>query len=61
MLDAGTGIGAEEEVKDAVIAAARLFEQAGAEIIPVGPVLTRAMLDGWTSSGVPASGATSRP
>lgn len=46
MLDAGTGLDAEEEVKDAIIAAARLFEQAGAEIIPVGPVLTRTMLDG---------------
>ncbi|WP_165217556.1 amidase [Affinirhizobium pseudoryzae] len=46
MLDAGTGLAAEDEVKDAVVAAARLFEQAGAEIVPVGPVITRAMLDG---------------
>ncbi|WP_137134510.1 amidase [Rhizobium sp. FKY42] len=46
MLDAGTGLAAEEEVQDAVKAAARLFEQAGADIIPVGPVITRAMLDG---------------
>lgn len=46
MLDAGTGLDAEDEVKAAVIAAAKLFEQAGAEIVPVGPVITRAMLDG---------------
>ncbi len=46
MLDAGTGLAAEEEVQDAVVAAAKLFEQAGAEIVPVGPVITRAMLDG---------------
>ncbi|MBT9369130.1 amidase [Rhizobium sp. CSW-27] len=46
MLDAGTGLAAEDEVKEAVMAAARLFEQAGAEIVPVGPVITRAMLDG---------------
>ncbi|WP_377296746.1 amidase [Rhizobium sp. SGZ-381] len=46
MLDAGTGLAAEQEVQDAVVAAARLLEQAGAEIVPVGPVITRAMLDG---------------
>ncbi|MGK9053946.1 amidase [Neorhizobium petrolearium] len=46
MLDAGIGLPVEEEVRDAVIAAARRFEEAGAEIVPAGPVLTRVMLDG---------------
>ncbi|CZT36030.1 amidase [Rhizobium sp. 9140] len=46
MLDAGCGLDAEPEVKAAVIAGARQFEAAGAEIIEVGPVMTRAMLDG---------------
>ncbi|SMF07657.1 aspartyl-tRNA(Asn)/glutamyl-tRNA(Gln) amidotransferase subunit A [Xaviernesmea oryzae] len=46
MLDAGIGLPVEEEVRDAVVAAARRFEEAGAEIVPAGPVLTRVMLDG---------------
>jgi len=46
MLDAGCGLAAEPDVRDAVIAAAKRFEAAGAEIIEVGPVMTRAMLDG---------------
>ena len=46
MLDAGCGEEAEPEVKAAVEAAARLFERAGARVVPVGPVMTRAMLDG---------------
>ncbi|TWF52107.1 amidase [Neorhizobium alkalisoli] len=46
MLDAGIGLPAEDEVQAAVIAAAKKFEVAGAEIIPVGPVMTRGMLDG---------------
>ncbi|MCD7109276.1 amidase [Rhizobium sp. DKSPLA3] len=46
MLDAGCGLEAEPEVKAAVIAGARQFEAAGAEVIEVGPVMTRAMLDG---------------
>jgi len=46
MLDAGVGIAAEPEVVEAVTAAARRFEQAGAEIVAVAPVLTREMLDG---------------
>ncbi len=46
MLDAGCGLGAEDEVKVAVVAAAQQFERAGAVIVPVGPVLSRAMLDG---------------
>jgi aspartyl-tRNA(Asn)/glutamyl-tRNA(Gln) amidotransferase subunit A len=33
-------------VRTSVEEAARLFEKAGATIVPVGPVLTRAMLDG---------------
>lgn len=43
-----TGIGSEPEaaVADATLAAARLFEQAGARVEPVAPFLTRAMLDG---------------
>jgi len=46
MLDAGIGLPVDVEVRDAVVAAAKRFEAAGAEVIPVGPVLTRAMLDG---------------
>ncbi len=46
MLDAGCGIDAEPEVKEAVIAAAKRFEQEGAEIIPIGPVMKREWLDG---------------
>ena len=46
MLDAGCGLAVEPEIRNAVVAAARRFEQAGAVIEEVGPVLTRAMLDG---------------
>ncbi|WP_117192275.1 amidase [Rhizobium terrae] len=46
MLDAGIGLPVDDEVRDAVVAAAKRFEAAGAEIIPVGPVLNRVMLDG---------------
>jgi len=46
MLDAGVGLAVEPEVRDAVIAAAKRFEEAGAIIVPVEPVMTRAMLDG---------------
>ena len=46
MLDAGCGLPLDEEVRDAVLSAAKLFEAAGAIIIPVEPVLTREMLDG---------------
>ncbi|OCJ15248.1 amidase [Rhizobium sp. AC44/96] len=49
MLDAGCGLAVDEEVLGAVEAAARRFEQAGAIVIPVKPVLTRAMLDGLDS------------
>ncbi|GGF49361.1 amidase [Azorhizobium oxalatiphilum] len=46
MRDAGCGMAVEEEVWDAVLAAAHLFAGEGAEIIAVPGVLTRAMLDG---------------
>jgi aspartyl-tRNA(Asn)/glutamyl-tRNA(Gln) amidotransferase subunit A len=46
MLDAGVGLALDNEVREAVVAAAKRFEEAGAEIIPVTPVMTRAMLDG---------------
>lgn len=46
MLDAGCGLGAEPEIRDAVLAAAKRFEDAGAVVFEVEPVMTRAMLDG---------------
>ncbi|CAN7467151.1 amidase [Neorhizobium sp. LjRoot104] len=46
MLDAGIGLAVDKEVRDAVVAAARRFEEAGAIVIPVEPVMTRVMLDG---------------
>lgn len=46
MLDAGCGLAAEPEVVAAVQAAAKRFEEAGAIIVDVGPVISRAMLDG---------------
>ncbi|MDR6664795.1 amidase [Rhizobium sp. 1399] len=46
MLDAGCGLAVDEDVRIAVEEAARLFEKAGATIVPAAPVLTRAMLDG---------------
>ncbi|MFJ6326750.1 MULTISPECIES: amidase [unclassified Rhizobium] len=46
MLDAGCGLSVEDEVRDAVLAAAKRFEKAGATVIDVAPVLTRQMLDG---------------
>lgn len=46
MLEAGCGSPAEAEVAAAVTAAARLLEQAGAEVVPVDPFLTPEMLDG---------------
>jgi aspartyl-tRNA(Asn)/glutamyl-tRNA(Gln) amidotransferase subunit A len=44
--DTGIGSPPEAEVVEAVTAAARLFEAAGASVTPLGPYLTRAMLDG---------------
>ncbi len=46
LLDAGCGLPVQPEVRAAIEAAARLFEQAGATIVPLQPFLTRAMLDG---------------
>ncbi len=46
MLDAGCGIPPDDEVAEAVLTAAKMFEAKGATLLPVGPVLTRAMLDG---------------
>ncbi|KRB58554.1 amidase [Rhizobium sp. Root708] len=46
MLDAGCGLPVDDEILVAVEKAARRFEEAGAKIVPVGPVLSRSMLDG---------------
>src|SRR6185369_6873275 len=45
-LDAGWGLAVEPEVRDAVVAAARAFERAGALVVPMGPFSTREMADG---------------
>jgi aspartyl-tRNA(Asn)/glutamyl-tRNA(Gln) amidotransferase subunit A len=46
MLDLGVGQPLEQPVREVTLKAARVFEEAGAEIIEVGGVLTREMLDG---------------
>src|SRR4051794_40611460 len=46
MLDPGVGQPLEPPVREVALKAARVFEEAGAEIIEVGGVLTREMLDG---------------
>ncbi len=46
MLEAGCGLPVDPEVTEAVKAAARTLEQAGAIIEPMKPFLTRTMLDG---------------
>jgi aspartyl-tRNA(Asn)/glutamyl-tRNA(Gln) amidotransferase subunit A len=46
LMDAGCGIAAEPEVRDAVEGAARAFEAAGAIVEPIAPFLTRSMLAG---------------
>ena len=46
LLDAGCGLPVEPEVRAAIEAAARLFEQAGAIVEPMAPFLTPAMLSG---------------
>ena len=46
MLDAGAGQPLEQPVREVALKAARAFEETGAEIIEVGGVLTREMLDG---------------
>ena len=45
-MDAGWGLPVDAEVRDAVLAAARAFESAGATVQPVAPFITRAMADG---------------
>src|SRR5512138_714455 len=45
-LDAGWGMDPEPEVRDAVVAAARTFERAGAIVEPMAPFQTREMIDG---------------
>ncbi len=46
LLDAGVGMSVDPEVGDAVDAAVKRFEAAGARIERVAPFMTRAMLDG---------------
>lgn len=46
LLDAGCGLPVEPEVRAAIEAAARLFEQAGAIVEPMTPFLTPTMLSG---------------
>ena len=46
MLDAGCGLPVAPEVREAIVRAAQCFAAAGAVVEEVGPVLTRAMLDG---------------
>lgn len=46
MLDAGCGMACDPQIAAAVLAAAKLFEAAGASIVDVPGVLTRDMLDG---------------
>ena len=46
LLDAGCGLAVEPELRAAVERAARLFEGAGAVVVPMKPFMTPAMLDG---------------
>jgi len=46
LLDAGLGLPVDPEVTAAVTSAAELLEKAGAMIEPIGPIITREMLDG---------------
>jgi aspartyl-tRNA(Asn)/glutamyl-tRNA(Gln) amidotransferase subunit A len=46
LLEAGWGLPLDVEVREAVIAAARAFEAAGALVEPLAPFTTRAMADG---------------
>ncbi len=46
LLEAGAGLAVDPEVAAAVEAAARRFAEAGAEVVPIAPFFTRAMLDG---------------
>ncbi|MBR1211372.1 amidase [Bradyrhizobium sp. JYMT SZCCT0180] len=46
MLDAGTGLPLEKEVREVAVKAAKAFESAGAVVTEVDGILTREMLDG---------------
>jgi aspartyl-tRNA(Asn)/glutamyl-tRNA(Gln) amidotransferase subunit A len=46
MLEPGCGLPVQDEVRDAVTAAAMAFERGGAKVVEVPPVMNRAMLDG---------------
>lgn len=46
LMEAGCGLPVAPEVADAVQAAARLFEQAGAHVVPMQPFMTPALLGG---------------
>ncbi|HEX6704419.1 MAG TPA: amidase [Albitalea sp.] len=46
LMDAGWGLPVDPEVRDAVEAAARAFESAGARVEPIKPFMTRAMAEG---------------
>ncbi|WP_323990758.1 amidase [Nguyenibacter sp. L1] len=46
MLDAGCGMALDPEIAEAVTAAARSFQAAGATLVPVPPVMDDAVLDG---------------
>ena len=45
-LDSGPGLPVDPDTRDAVVAAARAFEAAGARVEPIEPFLTREMLEG---------------
>jgi len=45
-LDAGWGDALQPEVRAVIVAAAHAFEAVGAEIVPIAPFCTRAMIDG---------------
>jgi aspartyl-tRNA(Asn)/glutamyl-tRNA(Gln) amidotransferase subunit A len=49
MLELGVGQALEQPVREVALKAARAFEETGAEIVEVGGVLTREMLDGLDS------------
>ena len=46
MMDPGWGLPLDVDVRSAVESAARAFEAAGAIVTPIGPFMTRAMVDG---------------
>jgi len=50
LMDAGCGLPVESSVRDAVEAAARLLELAGAIVEPMAPFMTQAMLNGMDCS-----------